>query len=659
MTTEQVVSSSYACSVPPYAQAFGDGIRPDPLLWNADWADTHRILPRESSPEPGKYRISRTPYLVVPLNCLSPQSPVRIVTFIKPTQIGCTDGLGNNWLLAIAHSYPAPCMMMLPTVELAKRHSKTKIAPSLRAMPCMEGLVHDVKEKGGGNTILVKEFPGGSWMFVGSNSASALRSVSVKFLILDDIDGYELDVGGEGDPAELARKRMDAFSASCKELRMSTPTLRGLSKIQRYFNEGDQSYYNVPCPLCSEPQTLQFGGPDAQFGLKWNKTKSGTHLLGTVQYLCKHCHRLFSEHHKTKMLAEGEWLATYPDLSNYHRSFSLNSLYSPLGWVSWEKITREFLEAKKDPTNKKLQVWVNTRDGRTFEAAGDRPDWESIKTRSEPYKVLTVPQGGLFLTAGVDVQDDRFAPIVTAWGRDEECWVVYWGELFYDTSDPKSWIELADFLSRDFIHFSGLPLKITCTAIDSGHRTNEVYHYVRAHSTVSIAVKGSSTATAPVIGRPSLQDITHMGTTIKNGVQLWPVGTSTAKSTIYTRLRITTPGPRYIHFPMSLDDDFYRQLTSEKHVTRYDKSGQPKREWVLPSGRRNEGLDCMVYTLAAAVWAGLERMNWTKLESIINLKSHSHPDQPTDQNPTITQPSSKPKFRRRIKRSNYLSGGYH
>lgn len=659
MTTGQSTTSSADCPAPPYYNAFSDGLRPPPLLWNSDWADTHRILPRESSPEYGKYRISRTPYLIVPLNCLSPQSPVKIVTIKKPTQVGCTDGIGNNWLLAIAHSYPAPCMMMLPTVELAKRHSKTKIAPSIKAMPCMDGLIHDVKEKGGGNTLLVKEFPGGSWMFVGSNSASALRSVSVRFLILDDVDGYEQDVNNEGDPAELARKRMDAFSASCKELRMSTPTTREFSKIQRYFDEGDQSYYNVPCPKCSTTQTLEFGGPDALYGLKWKKTKSGLHIPETVQYLCKHCKQLFSEHYKTKMLADGNWVATFPNLSDYHRSFSLNSLYSPIGWVSWEKIVREFLEAKRDPTNKKYQVWVNTRMGLTFEAAGERPDWISLKARSEPYKILTVPQGGLFLTAGVDIQDDRFAIEVLAWGRDEECWVIYWGELFADTSNPKSWTELADFLSRDFIHFSGLPLKITCTAIDSGHKTNEVYHYVRTHSPSTIAVKGMSTAAAPVIGRPTLQDITHQGLTIKHGVQLWPIGTDTAKSTIYTRLKITTPGPRYIHLPLGLDDDYYRQLTSEKHITRYDKSGKPKREWILPSGRRNEALDCTVYALAAAVRSGLERMDWAKLETAINYKTKTNTNTATTTTDTQSASLSPPrKFHRRIKRSNYMTGGH-
>jgi phage terminase large subunit GpA-like protein len=361
------------------------------------------------------------------------------------------------------------------------------------------------------------------------------------------------------------------------------------------------------------------------------------------------------------MLDNGVWIATHPNRSEYHRSFSLNSLYSPLGWVSWEKIVREFLEAKHAPANKKLQVWVNTRMGLTFEAAGERPEWITLKNRSEPYQILTVPQGGLFLTAGVDIQDDRFAIEILAWGRGEECWIIYWGELYADTSNPRAWTELNDFLSRDFNHFSGISLKIHCTAIDSGYRTNEVYDYVRQHSPGVIAVKGSSTAAQPVIGHPSFQDIDYHGTVIKRGVQLWPVGTDTAKSTIYARLKITEPGPRYIHFPLGLDDSYYRQLTAEKYVERYDKNGKPKRDWILPSGKRNEALDVTVYALAAAVRSGLERMNWTKLESIINYKS-AVPIPAADTNDNKTPTTSAPKTthnHRRVKRSNYMSTGVY
>jgi phage terminase large subunit GpA-like protein len=550
-------------------------------------------------------------------------------------------------------------MMMLPTVELAKRHSKTKITPSIRAMDCMSGLIHDVKEKGGGNTILIKEFPGGSWSFVGSNSAAALRSVSIKYLILDDIDGYEVSVNQEGDPAELARKRMDAFSSSCKELRMSTPTIKEFSKIEKYFQEGDQSFYHVPCPHCGETQTLEFGGPDATFGLKWDRAKSGRHLPQTARYLCLHCGTLIKEHRKTWMLENGLWIAKFPDLSDYHRSFALNSLYSPYGWVSWEKIVREFLEAKRDPTKAKYQVWMNTRMGLVYEAGGEQPDWEKIKNRSEPYRPMSIPSGGLLVTAGVDVQADRFAIVVTAWGRGEECWVIYWGELYTDTAQQAAYDELSEFLSRKFPHLSGIELGLSAYAVDSGYRTDDVYNFCRTRSPIAMATKGSSLQGHPSLGRPTKQDVNYLGSTIKNGIQLWPIGSSTLKATIYGRLKIESPGRQYIHFYDGLPDDFYNQLTSEKQMTVYDKNGVAKRVWVLPSGKRNEALDCICGARAAAIRSGLERMDWDKLSAVINHRAAvANPNTDPTQPPKPTTPPPPRKRRRRTSHSSYLSSGH-
>jgi len=599
--------------------------------------------------------MSRTPYVKEIVDCLSPQSPVKTVTWCKATQIGATDGVGNNWLLYIAHHHPGPALMMLPTVELAKRHSKTKIAPSLRAMNCMTGLVKDVKEKGGGNTLLLKEFPGGSWSFVGSNSPASLRSVSIRDLILDDMDGYESDIGGEGDPVDLAKKRTDSFSAVAKVLQISTPTLRETSRITKEYKRSDQSEYHVPCPYCGEYQTLEWGGVGAKFGLKWSRDPdTGQNHPETTKYLCRHCHELIPEHYKTNMLADGKWIPKHPERT-LHRGFILSSLYSPLGWVSWEKIVREFLEAKTNASE--LQVWTNTRLALPWEAAGERPDWVTLKNRAEPYRILTVPTGGLFLTAGVDVQADRFAITLKAWGRGEESWLLYWGELFGDTEREEVWSELDEFINRSFPHSSGIPLRIACVAVDSGFRTHEVYNWARTRSPQVIATKGASKSNCPVIGRPTLQDVNHMGHTIKNGVQLWPTGTDTAKELVYARLKITTPGPRMLHFPIGLDDDYYRQLTAEKFITRYTKDGFPEKRWILPSGSRNEALDVEVLALAAAVRAGLNRMDWTVLETAVNYKGNT---MSTTEDTTISKggvQSPPPSRRPRRIRSNYMQQG--
>ena len=636
----------------PYTEGFIRGLTPNPLLTVSEWADKYRMLP-SSSTEPGKYRTSRCPYLKDPMDCLSEHSPVRQVTAMKCTQIGWTE-LGNNWLMYIAHIAPGPCLMVLPTVDLARRHSKTKIAPSLARMEFLKDMVRDPSGRRSADSILHKDFPGGFWIFSGSNSPAGARSSSIKYEFFDDIDGFESDIGGEGDPIVLFRKRTDSFAATAKELCVSTPTEEGLSRIEMEFENSDQSEYYVPCPYCHKKQTLEWGGENLSYGIKWTRGDTST-----AQYLCKFCGRLIPEGKKTWMLENGEWVAKYPDRSNYHRGFHLNSLYSPLGWVSWKMIIDEFLKVKNK--SETLKSWVNTRLGKVFKLAGTQPDWVAIKTRAEPYHVLTVPQKALFMTAGVDVQENRISVLICAWGRGEECWVIWWGEL-YGLMDGESeakfsqvWQELDELLLRGYPHQSGAYLHISCAAIDSGHKTQEVYNYVRHRSARTIAIKGMSTPGRPLIGRPSDQDIDYLGEVIKGGVQLWPIGTDTAKSLVYSRLVLTEPGSGMIHTPIGFDDDFYQQLTAEKNITRYDKqTGQPKRIWVLPSGRRNEVLDCMNYNFGAAIRVGLNHMDWAKLEKGLGEEIKRAHD-PTKEEKRVPLAAKPKKVKRRKSHSSFMS----
>jgi len=213
----------------------------------------------------------------------------------------------------------------------------------------------------------------------------------------------------------------------------------------------------------------------------------------------------------------------------------------------------------------------------------------------------------LVLTAGIDIQENRIAAIIKGWGYGLESWLIFWGEIFGEFKDESTQAELTGLLMRTYQKPNGQALVVQCSGFDTGYHTHYVYNYVRAKRILyPTALKGQSQARKPIIGRPTKQDVNYHGVTIKHGVDLWPVGTDTAKSLIYTRLTIKQPGPGMMHFPRGLDDDYYLQLTSEKRVIKY-KDGFPSYTWVLPSGSRNEGLDCEVYALAAALRIGLGR----------------------------------------------------
>jgi phage terminase large subunit GpA-like protein len=568
-----------------YNNAFNGGLKPDPELLLSEWAERNRVLPEGIAREHGQYSMDLTPFWREPLDCLSPSCQIQEIAVQKGVQIAGTT-MGENLVLACMDMGIGPCMMVLPTVEIAEDFSRDRLQPSIDAMSCLKGKVRPQKSKFSGNTILHKRYKGGSLKLVGGNSAKSFRNRPVRVLILDDIDGFDLVAGKEGDTISLAKKRTVTFGNIKKIYENSTPTEKDFSRIERSFLDSDQRWYYVPCPHCQEMQVLKWGGKEAVFGLKF--IHDGP-VVTDCWYQCGECQQRIDEHHKTWMLAHGEW-RPHNEFNHTRRGYHLSSLYSPIGWRSWREICQEFLSAGKD--EHLLQVWTNTILAETWERKGTQPEWESIRNRAEPYNILEVPTGGMILTASVDVQKDRLEVSVWAWGRDEECWLIYFGPIFENPESDTAWTMLDQFLSQSIVHSNSVNLDITSVGIDAAFHTQRVYSEVRKRQPKWFALKGQPKANRPIIGRPTDQDINCKGAVVKGGIQLWPVGVDIGKSTLYSRLKIIPPGPRSIHTPIGMDDDFYRQITAEKLMTKYSK-GFPSQEWVKIY-ERNEALDLWV-----------------------------------------------------------------
>ena len=271
-----------------------------------------------------------------------------------------------------------------------------------------------------------------------------------------------------------------------------------------------------------------------------------------------------------------------------------------------------------------LRVFVNTRLAETFEEAGDKLEQHQLRKRAGDWPLRRVLPGLYVCTLGVDVQGDRLEAYLWAWGRGMERQlvdrqVIYGDPALEEAAAGSPWAALTEYRRLPVQHASGRTAPLLAVAIDTGgHHTQAVYQYVRAHQHAGvIAVKGMSQAGKAVIGKPTDQDVTYRGDKIRRGVKLWPVGTDTAKSEIYGRLRNENPGAGYVHLSKDLPDEVFEQLTAERLVTRYVK-GRPRLEWVKPPGRRNEALDCAVYALAAAHRLGVERWrepDWARLQA--------------------------------------------
>jgi len=574
----------------------GAGLRPERNIMMPEWADTYRRLPAAATKEYGKYRTDRTPYNREIMEQLSPQSPTTKVVFMKPTQSGGSE-LGNNLLFYTAHLFPAPCAFVMPTQAMAEKHSKKKIATSLKCVPCLKDKIRDATSKNSGNTILLKEFPGGSWLFTGSSSPTQARSDSIKILVLDDYDGFEQAAGDEGAPGELFIRRTDTYGDSKKIFINSTPTVKNTSAIEREYNNSSMAQFFMSCPKCKK---------DMLFSWEYLKFDSRELTRSGIYMECPHCQFKIKEHQKTKMMHKGHWIHRQPEHET--KGYLISGLYSPVGWVSWYQIIKEFLDAKGNIET--LKVWTNTRMAETFEQMGDQPEWSKIKARCEPYLPMTIPNNVIVLTAGVDTHDNRLDVVVRGWGKNEESWLVYWGQLYGDPARPEVWAELDQLINYNYEKKNGTIFKLRWVSIDAmGHRTMDVYRYCRKWYPIVIPIHGSKTPGKQILSAPTKKDVDFVGNKIKNGVELWPVGTEMAKMTIYQRLQLDKIDRGYYHNYVGLNDEYFQQLTAEKLITKYI-NGYPLQKWenVRPGGA-NHALDAEVYCYHAALRAGIDRLS--------------------------------------------------
>lgn len=602
---------------PTYAKAFVEGITPDPDLTVSQWADEYRMLSQKASAEPGRWRTDRTPFLREVMDELSPNSSTQRVVLMAGAQIGKTE-TGNNWLGYVIDMAPGPMMLVQPTVDMAKRLSKQRVGPMIDETPRLKAKVADARSRDSGNTQLIKEFPGGFMIITGANSAVGLRSTPVRFLFLDEVDGYPVDLDGEGDPVNLAERRTTTF-ARRKVFMCSTPTVKETSRIEREYLASDRRRYFVPCPHCGHEQWL-----------KWQQIQWDGNDHTTAHYVCEQNGCVIEEHHKTEMLSKGRWIAQAKG-DGKTAGFHINSLYSPLGWKSWADIVQEFLQAKNDPAL--LKTWVNTILGETWEdEIAARIGSGELSARAELYPRMVAPAGVLAITAGIDTQNNRLAVQIVGWGEGEESWVIDNQEIFGDPARQEVWDQVADVILTPIEHEIYEPMQIMAACIDSGgHHTHQVYNFARRMKRHHVmAIKGQSQRGKPVIARPTKVDLNKAGKVYKKGAEVWPVGTDTAKGALYSRLKLADPGPSYVHFHADLPVEYYDQLTAERLVTRYIK-GFPVREWQKKPGVRNEALDTFVYAFAAmqSIYFRFNRSTlWAQLKRRLKLKSEVAPPAP-------------------------------
>lgn len=557
-------------------------LKPPPELTLSQWADRYRMLSAESSAEPGRWHTDKAPYQREIMDAIG-DAHIRRVVIMCAAQLGKTELLLNILGYFMAYA-PAPILVMQPTLDMGQTFSKDRLAPMIRDTPVLRGLV-DVKSRYAGNTILKKNFPGGHITIVGANSATGLASRPIKVLLADEVDRYPGSAGTEGDPLSLAQKRQTTFWDK-KTVMVSTPVIKGHSRIETEYNQSTREEWNVPCPECGHYQPFVWA----------NLIFDPDDLQKEIVYKCERCGCVANEYRWKQQSQQGRFVAENPGAET--RGFHLNTLAST--FCGWKEIVQKFIVAKEqlDQGNPEgMKVWVNTELGETWEERGEQVEDTELFNRREIYDAV-VPEEVLVLTAGVDVQDDRFEVEIVGWGVGKESWGIRYQKIYGDMLKEQVWEDLDAFLQTVWCKKDGTALRIISCCIDSGgHHTDQVYRFTKERYERGVwAIKGKGGAEVPYIRNP----------TTNNRVKtpLFIIGVDAGKALLYHRLRHNTKGPNYCHFPANeeagYDETYFKGLTSEKMVVRFRK-GRSVTVWELKDSKykRNEPLDLRNYATAA------------------------------------------------------------
>lgn len=598
------------------AEVLAEVLTPPPPIDYLAWAETNIVFSERESPLPGPYNRDLFFYFDEILRALSPADPCRVVTMAKSAQLGGTV-LANIFCGGSMDMDPGDFLYVHPTDSNAQRWSKMKLAPMLKGTSALARLF-PMRSRDGLDSVLYKErIDGrGAIQISGANSPASLSQVTMRRQVQDDLAKWEMNAAGDPETQADSRSRAHEFA---KIFKISTPLVEPGCRITRNYEEGSQEKLYLPCPHCGHMQTLEWENFQESIDEDQPEQAHFTCVADGCGGVIEEYHRpqMFREARRREAEGEPAWRADRPSSKRVHRSFHLWSAYSLL--QSFERIAREWLNARGDPASE--QTFFNDTVGRAYRTLGEAPGWETLRDRAaeSPYSRGTIPAGFPVLTLGIDCQADRVEWQVVGWGRDFRRAIVDYGVFPGHISEEGCQDRLDGLLAQEWRNITGRKIGLDLAAIDGNAYTEDVWSWVKKHPTSSIImVRGVASESAPLLAQVK-KERSRTGRVLRYSRRFYNFATSVLKMGLYRNLAKDDALARgFVGLPRGLEDEFYRQLTSETRKAVRTKSGFVKYEWVKDPAQANEGLDTHLQAEAAAIKFGVRSMPdklWDRYEA--------------------------------------------
>jgi len=557
------------------------------------------------------------------------------------SQMAKTDGILLNVAGHRLDDDPVPILYVGPTRSNVEKVIEPRIKKMVRGAPSLTEKMAEGKSQ----SKTYKNIAGTSFRLAWAGSATELASEPACIVMVDERDRMDDDVGGEGDPFELAEARNSTYPDG-KAIGTSTPTIGNVeaetletglthwqsadaadigSQIWKLWQEGTRFEWAWPCPHCREYYVPRFNL------LQWPKGSTPTQALHRARMCCPHCGALSSDKDKDSQNQRGVYVAPGQTISpegeisgetpdNDCASYWVSGLCST--WRSYGQLARRFLNAVNSGDPERIQGVINTGFGELYKLKGDAPEWQSVADLREPYPFGYCPDWVRVITCGVDVQKDRLYYVIRGWGVNYESTLIRHGELYGETAHDAVWAELGGFHA---LRFGEDEKRIDRLIIDSGYRPgdsfkrpdNQVYSFCRRFPSWAVPAKGHDTQDKPL--KSNVIDVTVGGRVLKGGMKLWHVDSDHYKSWVHSRLAWPKGESGAWHLPLDATDDYCQQVVAETRI-------------VKPSGRAvwkkirkdNHYLDCEAL---AVVGADMLRV-WRYLPEQPKQKPRAKPKQP-------------------------------